>query len=67
MELETIKTHKKQLQDEVKAAIQKFQKATEGVDVEISKLEYTVNYYGGHDCIPLSKSEDVKVELDFYI
>ena len=67
MELEEIKTHKRQLQDDVKAAVKKFQSATDGVDVELSKLEYTVKYHGGHDCIPISKSEDVTAELTFYV
>lgn len=67
MELEAIRQHKIELQEGVKSAIQKFQKATEGVDVSISKLEYVQTYYGGHDGIPGSKSEDVKCELTFYI
>jgi hypothetical protein len=67
MNLQTIKKHKLKLQNEIKAAIRKFQKATEGEDVEISKLEYVVEYHGGIDGIPVSKSENIICKLDFYI
>ena len=64
MEIKKLSELKTRLLDDVKASVERFNKAVDGHDIYLEGLTYTVEYSGGHDGIPSSRTQNVEAKIE---